>query len=381
MTPTGFPEANVILTKPEDMTDEECGSLPTHSDGNVCISCWKMTLRERVVAFFAGRVWLGVHSGRTQPPVWLTVRRPFGAAMRVGFIVSSILAYALLAVQAHAMEVICDGDGCVRSGSDVLVGPRLARLIQAAEPAPSSTPSPSPSPSPSPVPTACDDGTADGLNCGPAFVDVGAAYLFASTGQTPNTGHIGAFLKAEAPAKFGARTVGRIFAGVNFQQAPGQSVTLDPQNFQALEGYAGVSRILGAGGGASVAALCEAWIDQKLTPEDPAAVNPATWGWGCGLGARGDDGTHVSVEAGQDTYAGDVGGLQVRMKARFMIPGAAVGGQKFASIYVDARLSFAPAAQVPADVVGPRPLHTAILYGFGVSAVPLWNALTHAGGS
>jgi hypothetical protein len=75
MEPNTFPQANKDLLKPEGMTDEECGSLPVHSDGEVCISLWQMTWRERFSALFFGKVWLWVYSGQTQPPVGLLASR------------------------------------------------------------------------------------------------------------------------------------------------------------------------------------------------------------------------------------------------------------------------------------------------------------------
>lgn len=75
MEPQKFEEANRNLLKPQGMTDEECGSLPIWTDGKECISCWKMTWRERLSALFFGKVWLSVYSGQTQPPVWLRAER------------------------------------------------------------------------------------------------------------------------------------------------------------------------------------------------------------------------------------------------------------------------------------------------------------------
>jgi len=66
-----FKEANKNLLKPESMTDEECGSLWVYSDGRECISCWRLTWKERIKALLFGKVWLSVLSGHTQPPVWL----------------------------------------------------------------------------------------------------------------------------------------------------------------------------------------------------------------------------------------------------------------------------------------------------------------------
>lgn len=71
MIPIKFPEANKNLTKPNDMTDSECRSLWVYTDGKQCISCWKLSWRQRIKALLFGKVWLSVLSGGTQPPVWL----------------------------------------------------------------------------------------------------------------------------------------------------------------------------------------------------------------------------------------------------------------------------------------------------------------------
>lgn len=75
MIPAPFPEQNKTLTKPQGMTDEECGSLPVYNDGQQSVSCWRLSWRERLTALWHGRVWLQVYSGRTQPPVSLTVAK------------------------------------------------------------------------------------------------------------------------------------------------------------------------------------------------------------------------------------------------------------------------------------------------------------------
>lgn len=66
-----FKQANLNLLKPPSMTDEECSSLWVYTDGNQCISCWKMSFRQRLSALFFGKIWLSVLSGQTQPPVWV----------------------------------------------------------------------------------------------------------------------------------------------------------------------------------------------------------------------------------------------------------------------------------------------------------------------
>jgi len=71
MKPIYFEEATKELKKPDSMTDEECSSLWTWNDGKQSISCWKMSWKDRIKALLYGKVWIGVHSGPTQPPVWL----------------------------------------------------------------------------------------------------------------------------------------------------------------------------------------------------------------------------------------------------------------------------------------------------------------------
>jgi len=75
MQPISFKQSNKKLGPPKGMTEEECGNLPVFTDGQQCISLWKMTWRERLSALFFGRIWLSVYSGQTQPPVWLMAEK------------------------------------------------------------------------------------------------------------------------------------------------------------------------------------------------------------------------------------------------------------------------------------------------------------------
>jgi hypothetical protein len=75
MKPLKFPQAEVSLRRPSTMTDAECAPLPVFRDGRTCLSCWKMSWRERFSALFFGRAWLWVHFGDTQPPVSILARR------------------------------------------------------------------------------------------------------------------------------------------------------------------------------------------------------------------------------------------------------------------------------------------------------------------
>lgn len=77
MKPIKFKEATKVLQRPATMTDAECASLHVWSDGKQCISCWKPSFAERVRILFGGKVYLGVMSGSTQPPVFVCGEYPF----------------------------------------------------------------------------------------------------------------------------------------------------------------------------------------------------------------------------------------------------------------------------------------------------------------
>lgn len=77
MIPTDFPERNRVLEKPKGMTDEECFDLEIFTDGNECISCWKLNKEELEEVNRTGKIWLRIVSGYTQPPVSLQTEYPF----------------------------------------------------------------------------------------------------------------------------------------------------------------------------------------------------------------------------------------------------------------------------------------------------------------
>ena len=74
MTPTNHKFANRTLGAPRGQEGEVL-PLPVYTDGQQCISCWRLSWRERLSALVFGRVWLSVMSGVTQPPVWLSAER------------------------------------------------------------------------------------------------------------------------------------------------------------------------------------------------------------------------------------------------------------------------------------------------------------------
>ena len=77
MKPINFPQSIKVLQKPSTMSDKECCSLPVWSDGKQCVSCWRPTFAERLKILLTGKVWLGVMSGGTQPPVFLSGEQVF----------------------------------------------------------------------------------------------------------------------------------------------------------------------------------------------------------------------------------------------------------------------------------------------------------------
>lgn len=83
MDPVEFKESTKVLTRPEGMTDQECGPLHVWSDGSQTVSLWRPTWRERLSILLFGRVWLAVLFGETQPPVSIEGRRVYFKTVEV----------------------------------------------------------------------------------------------------------------------------------------------------------------------------------------------------------------------------------------------------------------------------------------------------------
>ena len=75
MKPIDFEQSTKVLQKPGTLSDSQCSALPVWCDGKQCVSCWKPSIKERIKILFGGNVWLGVMSGKTQPPVFVTGER------------------------------------------------------------------------------------------------------------------------------------------------------------------------------------------------------------------------------------------------------------------------------------------------------------------
>jgi len=76
MRPINFLHANKTFTKPDGMTDDECGPLPVYTDGQYLISCWKPSFKDRLIILLGKSIWLWI-LGKAHPPVKLTTDNPF----------------------------------------------------------------------------------------------------------------------------------------------------------------------------------------------------------------------------------------------------------------------------------------------------------------
>lgn len=76
MKPIAFKEWNKVLQPPTGMAN--CVPLEVHcdNDGN-CISKWQPSWKDRWNILLGKSIWVYVHSGKTQPPIALTVQNPF----------------------------------------------------------------------------------------------------------------------------------------------------------------------------------------------------------------------------------------------------------------------------------------------------------------
>lgn len=78
MNPANFPESNTVMTRPANMTAEQCMDIHAFRDGKCVVTCWTPTPSERVRLAMGEPVYLYI-VGATMPPVLLTVDSPFEA--------------------------------------------------------------------------------------------------------------------------------------------------------------------------------------------------------------------------------------------------------------------------------------------------------------
>lgn len=73
LTPVDFAEANCDLQPL--FRAKNCEGMRVFSDGEACISCWKMSFRQRLNALIYGRIWLSIKSGHSMPGTWLSCEK------------------------------------------------------------------------------------------------------------------------------------------------------------------------------------------------------------------------------------------------------------------------------------------------------------------
>lgn len=76
MKPVEFSEQNIIFTKPESMTDEECGSMPAFKGQGHIVCCWQLNAEEIEEVRKTGLIWVDIISN-AQPPICLRTDTPF----------------------------------------------------------------------------------------------------------------------------------------------------------------------------------------------------------------------------------------------------------------------------------------------------------------
>ena len=69
LVPVSFKEAtnNLVPSAPCNLPK----GLNVYADGETCVTRWKLSFFQRLSILFFGRIWLGVKSGYSMPPVWL----------------------------------------------------------------------------------------------------------------------------------------------------------------------------------------------------------------------------------------------------------------------------------------------------------------------
>ena len=80
MKPVQFKDSNKMLQLSDAQYSGnviDVSELPVWTDGEQCVSCWKMSFRERLSALIFGRIWLSLLSGQTQTPVFIKASKEY----------------------------------------------------------------------------------------------------------------------------------------------------------------------------------------------------------------------------------------------------------------------------------------------------------------
>lgn len=75
MKPLKFKEATIELKKPFSKKGKSRNLNIYQAYGNINITLWSTPFWERLKFLFHGKLWLGVYSVKTHPPVWLRMTK------------------------------------------------------------------------------------------------------------------------------------------------------------------------------------------------------------------------------------------------------------------------------------------------------------------
>ena len=79
-----FPQETMVLAPPAGK-ENHVNSLAVWSDGKICVSRWRPESIWEFLRFLWKReVWVGIYSGQTQPPIFLTGHSPFVGPIALG---------------------------------------------------------------------------------------------------------------------------------------------------------------------------------------------------------------------------------------------------------------------------------------------------------
>ncbi len=80
MKPVNFKRSNKTLQPSgAKYSANVTGVEPLHifTDGEQCVSCWRMTWKERLNALIFGKVWVATLTGQTQPPLFVEAAKTY----------------------------------------------------------------------------------------------------------------------------------------------------------------------------------------------------------------------------------------------------------------------------------------------------------------
>lgn len=124
MKPIEFKEQNKILGAPLGMTSDECGLLPVFTDGNECVSVWELSEDDLKKIIETKCIYVGVLSGETQPPIFISVETPFVETKNNGkwkiyiLNVCNDMYWVIAESETRAIGCLCEVENVRKNGID-----------------------------------------------------------------------------------------------------------------------------------------------------------------------------------------------------------------------------------------------------------------------